>query len=241
MRVRTNRYKIGCIALVALLWSLALQARDTEPQYVCELGLQAGCGYYVGDAAQHIFMHPREAYGAHFRYKFTPRWALQVKGLTQRIAGWDYDEDMVRQNTRWENQLINVDVMGEFNFFRFGAAAYDRRIKQLTPYIFLGVGATLYGGEDDRGEWKDFSKVTGYIPLGLGLKWKFSPWVGLNLAWQHNIYFTDALEGRPTLKDLHGLNGTNWFNCDLTGQMTLAVVFEFGKLHKGCVRCDYAK
>lgn len=228
------------VAVLAVLWSASGMALNTQPNYLCELGLQAGCGYYVGDAAPHIFMHPREAYGAHFRYKFTPRWALQVKGLGQRITGWNYDEDMVRQNTKWENQLINVDVMGEFNFFRFGAAEYDKRVKQLTPYIFLGVGATIYGSENDAGEWRNLNKVAVYLPLGIGLKWKFSQWVGLNLAWQHNIYFSDALEGSKTLRDLHELNGSNWFNCDLTGQLTLGIVFEFGKERHHCVRCDYA-
>ena len=228
------------VAVLAVLWSASGMALNTEPNYLCELGLQAGCGYYVGDAAPHIFMNPREAYGAHFRYKFTPRWALQVKGMGQRITGWNYDEDMVRQDTKWENQLINVDVMGEFNFFRFGAAEYDKRVKQLTPYIFLGVGATIYGSENDAGEWRNLNKVAVYLPLGIGLKWKFSQWVGLNLAWQHNIYFSDALEGCKTLRDLHELNGSNWFNCDLTGQLTLGIVFEFGKERHHCVRCDYA-
>ncbi|MBR6018106.1 MAG: hypothetical protein IK073_05750 [Paludibacteraceae bacterium] len=227
--------------LLAVLWSVGLKADDRQPNYLCELGLQAGCGYYVGDAAPHIFMHPREAYGLHFRYKFTPRWALQVKGLSQRITGWDYDEDMNRQNTRWENQLVNIDVMGEFNFFRFGGVVYDQRVKQLSPYIFLGIGATLYGGENSSGEYKPMSRVTAYVPLGIGLKWKFSPRVGLNLAWQHNIYFTDGLEGRETLSDLHELNGSNWFNCDLTGQLTLGMVFEFGKETHHCVRCEYAR
>ena len=61
-----------------------------EQPYLCELGLQGGCGYYVGDAAAHIFMHPREAYGVHFRYKFTKRWAIQAKVSGQRIMGYDY-------------------------------------------------------------------------------------------------------------------------------------------------------
>jgi hypothetical protein len=233
--------KTLCIMLLAMLWPVAAKARIADPQYVCELGVQAGCGYYVGDAAPHIFTHPREAYGAHFRYKFTPRWALQVKGLGQRITGWNYDEHMVRQSTMWENQLINIDVMGEFNFFRFGGREYDKRVKQLSPYIFLGVGATILGSEGEDGEWKNFNKVAAYLPLGIGLKWKFSQWVGLNLAWQHNIYFSDALEGCKTLKDLHELNGSNWFNCDVAGQLTLGLVFEFGTLKKVCVRCEYAK
>ena len=159
-----------------------MQAQEQQP-YLCEIGLQAGCGYYVGDAAPHIFMHPREAYGVHFRYKFTKRWALQAKVAGQRITGYDYTIRGEKLDTKWQTQMVNVDVMAEFNFFRFGTAnRYDKRIKPYTPYIFLGVGAGVYGF-GDKG-----THATAYVPLGLGFKWKFSEHCGLNIAWQHNIY-----------------------------------------------------
>ena len=47
--------KMLWIMMLAVLWPIVASARIAEPQYVCELGLQAGCGYYVGDAAPHIF------------------------------------------------------------------------------------------------------------------------------------------------------------------------------------------
>ena len=79
-------------SIFALLLCLGMTAYAQEQRpYLCEIGLQAGCGYYVGDATPHIFTNPREAYGIHFRYKFTKRWALQVKGLTQRITGNEYE------------------------------------------------------------------------------------------------------------------------------------------------------
>ena len=226
-------------ALVCAPTMMYAQEDARGANYLCEIGVQAGVGYYVGDAAPYIFMHPCETYGGHFRYKFTPRWAVQVKGLSQRIKGWDYDEDMNQLETQWENQLINLDVMAEFNFFRFGAAEYDRRVKQITPYIFLGIGTTLHGGAMSKdSEWKPYSQVSMYLPVGLGLKWKFAPWCGMNIAWQHNLHFTDGVEGSATLKDLHELNGHNWLNCDITGQLTAALVFEFGRERKVCLHCE---
>ena len=226
--------------ILCMLTAAPSYAIYTATRYVCEIGPQAGVGYYVGDATPYIFMQPREVFGAQFRYKFTPRWALQVKGLSQRITGWDYDEDMNRLDTKWENKLINLDVMGEFNFFRFGGAEYDSRVKQISPYIFLGIGATIHGGarDDDKNNWKPYSQFSMYVPVGIGLKWKFAPWCGLNIAWQHNLHFTDGVEGSATLRDLHKLNGHNWFNCDITGQLTAAVVFEFGKEPKVCRHCE---
>lgn len=217
---------------------MGLSAYAQGQPYLCEIGLQGGCGYYVGDAAQHIFMHPREAYGAHFRYKFTKRWAIQAKVSGQRITGYDYTMDGRKLDTRWQNQLINVDVMAEFNFFRFGEAnRYDKRIKPYTPYIFLGIGAGVYGA---NGENKPiFNHAMAYIPLGVGFKWKFHDCVGLNIAWQHNIYMADNLESRESLDNKYQMNGWNWMNCDLTGMLTAGIVFEFGRAKAPCRICNW--
>ena len=205
-----------------------------EVPYLCEIGLQGGAGYYVGDAVPHIFMSVREAYGIHFRYKFTKRWAIQLKASGQRIAGNEFTIRGEKLDTKWQNQMVNVDLMAEFNFFRFGSAnKYDKRIKPYTPYIFLGIGAGVYGLGDTQ------THAAAYIPLGIGFKWKFSEHCGLNIAWQHNIYMADNLECRETLDNKYQLNGWNWMNCDVTGMITAGIVFEFGKAKKPCRICNY--
>ena len=218
---------------IGLLLLLGVSAHADNRPYLCEIGFQGGCGYYVGDAAPHIFMNPREAYGVHFRYKFTKRWALQVKASGQRITGHDYTLRGQKLDTRWTTNMVNIDVMAEFNFFRFGAAnKYDKRIRPYTPYIFLGIGAGVYG------EGYSYNKVAPYVPLGIGFKWKFYDCIGLNIAWQHNIYMVDNLECRDALHNKHQLNGWNWMNCDLTGMVTVGIVFEFGKAPKPCRICN---
>jgi len=235
MREKGVRTYIGW--LVALFLCMSIGAYGQGQPYLCELGLQGGCGYYVGDAAPHIFMNPREAYGVHFRYKFTKRWALQAKVSGQRITGWNYTMDGKKQDTKWQDQMINVDIMAEYNFFRFGSAnKYDKRIKPFTPYIFAGIGVGVYGASDNKPQ---FNKVGAYIPLGVGFKWKFAEFVGLNIAWQHNIYMADNLESRDALDNKHQLNGWNWMNCDVTGMFTAGLVFEFGKAKKPCRICNY--
>lgn len=205
-----------------------------EQPYLCELGLQGGCGYYVGDAAAHIFMHPREAYGVHFRYKFTKRWAIQAKVSGQRIMGYDYTMRGEKLDTKWQSQLVNADVMAEFNFFRFGDTnVNDSRIKPYTPYIFIGLGAGVSGVGNEK------MSASGYIPLGIGFKWKFSEHCGLNIAWQHNIYFADDLEGKNELNNKYHMNGWNWMNCDVTGMLTAGIVFEFAQAPKSCRICNW--
>ena len=203
--------------------------------YRLEAGIQAGAGYYVGDATLHIFNNVRETYGGHLRYKFDKRWALQVKGLHHRIVGpivENQDPKIPSDKVKigdWQNKMINIDVMAEFNFFQFGLQEYDRRIKPITPYIFAGIGVGMYGLK--------YRTAACYFPFGFGMKWKFAPRWGLNVAWQHNLYFADDLEGTVEWGNTHNLNGSNILNFDLTGQLTVGIVFEFAKEKKICQFC----
>ena len=230
--------------ILFLLFACAGMSAFAQPRpYTCELGLQGGFGYYVGDAAHHIAMYPREAYGIHFRYKFTKRWALQAKVSGQRITGPKYEfvtgsglqglKDGKGDVQMWSNRLWSGDVMAEFNFLPFGDKnPFNKRIKPYTPYIFLGIGASLYNKS------KNSFTGAGYIPLGIGFKWKFHERCGLNIAWQHNIYWSDDMEGDKELNNTYKLNGTNWLNCDLTGMFTIGIVFEFAKAPKVCKFCE---
>jgi len=140
-----------------------------------------------------------------------------------------------RLNEKWSNRLYNVDVMAEFNFLPFGEAdKNNRRIKPYTPYLFVGLGAGVYNGVNEG-----TMSVSGYVPVGIGFKWKFHERVGLNIAWQHNIYFSDDLEGQSSLNDTHHLNGSNWMNCDVTGMFTAGIVFEFARAKKACKICNW--
>ena len=238
MRVRgIIKYGIVCVLLSAASGAVKAQGKP----YLCEAGVQAGIGYYVGEAAPHIFMDVRETYGVQFRYKFTKRWALAVKGQAQMLTGPEYlfesGKQPVMLDTKWQNLALNIDVMAEFNFFRFGAAnKYDKRIRPYTPYITLGIGCGVYGAEGYTNG--NFDKVMAYLPVGIGFKWKFHERCGLNILWQHNLYFADNLDNRTELDNRHGLNGTNMLNCDLTGAITLGVVFEFGEAKKPCRICN---
>ncbi len=227
----SNKVIFRSVALITLILS-ALYVSAEELSYRCEFGLQGGLSYYVGDATPHIFMNPQYAAGAQFRYKFTPRWALQVKGQWQQIKFPDSDEQGTPiKGSMLTKQIISIDAVAEFNFFRFGEKQYDSRIKPITPYIFLGVGAGLYN---------DFGDIGAYFPFGFGLKWKFAPRWGLNLAWQHQLFFADNIESNKLYDDYpteFNMNGSNIFKYDLTSTLTLGIVFEFAREKAVCRFC----
>lgn len=236
--------------ILGLLFSWSVYAEQTP--YLCEIGLQGGCGYYVGEAAPHLFQNVQYAAGVHFRYKFDQRWSLKLNGVYQLIKGpyQDYrnpdNQALVDYRTRnglddksrWSSKMVNIDVTAEFNFLRFGLPEYDERIKPYSPYLFLGVGCGLIPGPAG-----DFGKIVAYIPVGIGFKWQFVKWGALHLSWQHNIYLSDDLENvwegnSNLLGNTHNLNKTNIMNMDVTSQLTLGIVFAFAQRRKVCRMCE---
>ena len=176
--------QLGILTLIA--WCYTGVSFADNRMYHCEIGVQGGIGYYVGESAPHVFQSVSGAYGAQFRYKFDQRWALQAKIQHQRACG---------------NPLWALDANAEYNFFRFGSQSHDYRVKQITPYISIGIGVGAYN------DWK----VGVYLPVGVGLKWKFADRWQLQAAWQHNVYVYngDGLEGLPEYNNTHDLNGSN--------------------------------
>lgn len=219
------------VLLILLFCSGHLYAIVNNPAFMhCDIGLQGGASYYVGDATPHIFTLPLESYGAFFRYRFTQRWDLKVQGNAQRVQGYLPDGTGFADKNlgKWTNQLVGLDVTAEFNFFRFNESQYDSRVKPYTPYISTGLGMCIHD---------QFRKVSAYVPFIVGFKWKFASHFGLHVAWQHNVYFADNIEGIKEYDNLHELNGSNILNNDVTGTVMVGLTVSFAAEEKMCLIC----
>lgn len=221
--------RMACLS-VLLCVTTAAQSQQSRRNQV-EFGLQGGLSYYVGDANPQLFQHVREAYGAELSYLFNRRWSLQLQGTSGRWAGLSPTEQGLPdpKGEIWNNQYVSLDVMARFNFLPFGETSrFNNKIKPYTPYIFLGVGVSMH---------QHFSKVTPYIPVGVGFRWLCSEHVGMYLAWQHNICLMDNIEPFDSYNDNHKLNGSNIMNFDLTSTLQFGIVFEFAREKKVCKFC----
>lgn len=261
--------------MLLIWWGISCSAisRASIKEFPCEVGVQVGVGYYVGDAAKMIFANPREVFGAHARYNFDSRWAMHAKVQRQRIV-YAYtpqptDADPAPLSVKFQNPMWHFDVMAEYNFFRFGLHPYDSRIKPITPYLALGVGLTMSNKTATPYRLKELeyprvqiNKQDGedgitfggfYIPIAIGVKWKFAERWQLHASWQYQIYLKDNIEGymrgydKPEaitktepaiLNNSNNLNGFNILNNDLTSSLTVGVVFEFGTREKKCYFCE---
>ena len=193
--------KTVLLALFVCVMPICLFADDEQHKfYWMEVGLQGGAAYYVGELAGHVFLSTREAYGAQARVKITPRWAVQFKGQCQRVSNnikfGEIDEfkhlSGVKDFTgNYSQSVWHFDVVGEYNFFELGLDEYNIHMRSITPYMFMGFGAGLLGAQRKK------NNFTMYVPLGVGVKWKFAERWQLQLAWQHNVYVWngDGFEG----------------------------------------------
>lgn len=231
------------IAWVVMLPTCAFADEESHKFYFMDVGVQGGAAYYVGELAPHVFMSTAETYGAQLRFKFNPRWALQVKSQRQRVVNRiGEDNEYGLQAGSYSYPMWHVDIVGEYNFFELGLDEYNIHMRPITPYMFAGVGMTIHDLDAEK------TTRSVYIPVGLGVKWKFAERWQLQLSWQHNVYVWngDGLEGKILGKagkgifnDSYGMNGSNILNNDLTSTLTLGVVFEFGRERNVCVHCDY--
>lgn len=244
------------IGLFVLLLLPSLVSAE-EHFYHLEAGLQAGAAYYVGELAPYVFTSVSEAYGVQARCKIDRRWSLQVKGVRQRVVNeivpgneWNIRKGLYR------TPMWHIDLTGEYNFFQLGWNAYDIRVKNITPFISLGIGMTVHNTFATSKEgvmvavhFKDMNKLdyAMYIPVGVGFKWKFAERWHMEMLWQHNLYMLngDGMEGvmdkdRPDLlDDSYQMNGSNVMNNDVTSTFTLGLVFEFGAKKKACPYCNF--
>lgn len=200
--LRESVSDIKIVLLVLLICTIPVCVFADEDQYKfywMEVGLQGGAAYYAGELAEHVFVSTRETYGAQARVKITPRWAVQLKGQYQRVSNtvqfdeldeFKHIEDLKGLRGNYSLPVWHFDVVGEYNFFELGLDEYNIHMRSITPYMFVGVGASLLCRESKN----DFAV---YLPLGVGVKWKFAERWQLQLTWQHNVYMYngDGFEG----------------------------------------------
>lgn len=172
-------------------------------------GIQGGYSYIIGDSGFDSYV----VAGIHVRYKFDQRWSLRAQ----------VQQHVYPAKSEWGN----IDISAEYNFFRYGIDEYDLRVKAVSPFIAIGVGITSTLKELKTDPVSGLKRV--YVPIGIGVKWKFADKWQLQATWQHQVYLT-----RDDL-DKMGWDGaiTNIMNNDVLSTFTVGLSIDFFRLkHK---------
>lgn len=223
----TMRYFLTTLAM--MLCVLYAKAQD-EPEYRADIGVGAGAIGYLGDYNGSLTSGIQPMGAVVGRYKFNPRNALrisvmygQIKGDASGTGTW-YPEDAERILS-FSSSLIDVGVGYEYNFWPYGTGREYRGAKPLTPYVVVGVGATLAGGSGENAFGIN-------IPVGVGIKYKLAARLNLGIEWAMHFSTSDELDG---VKDPYAIKSSGVFkNTDCYHALKLSITYDIAPKCKTC-------
>jgi len=185
-----------------------------------EIGVFLGGSNYIGDVGPTTYIAPNEfAFGLLYKWNKSPRHSWRFSYNQANITSSDLNSDSPRRTQRglnFENNIKEVSLGLEFNFFDFNLHSFDRK---LTPYIFSGVSYFAYeelfyiAGEQKL----DYRNGSLAIPMILGLKSNIFEHLILGVEIGARYTMTDNLDGsNPKNKILSPLkfgdiNSNDWY------------------------------
>ena len=200
-------------ALLICCFALA----NTNAQ-IHEIGVFLGGSNYIGDIGSTTYAAPNEVAGG-FLYKWnkSPRHAWRLGYTQSTISANDTDSKTPGRNQRgyrFKNNLKEVSLGLEFNFFNFNLFDYKTK---LTPYVYTGVSYLTYDGlHIDSGITKtDTSNRSLAIPMTVGLKSNMIQNFIIGLEFGARYSFTDNIDGSnpKNWKTLQfgNINNNDWY------------------------------
>ena len=194
--------------------------------YKLEAGVGAGISGYLGDINQsNVLRRPGYAAEVSIKYLINKRFAAKAAISTAKISGNSEDFDMVFPDGatyKFGHPYYDVSAAFEFNFFNFGIGSPYQKLKRITPYINLGIGAAY------APEAKAFSPM---IPIGVGAKYKLKSRINLGVEMRAKMMLGDKIDG---LTDLRGMNSSFMKNTDWCPTLMFSISYEFKEVCKTC-------
>ena len=124
------------------------------------------------------------------------------------------------------HSLVDVSAVYEYNFWPYGTGRDYRGAKRLTPFVFVGVGATFASGGDAD------NCFTANMPIGVGVKYKIGPRLNLGVEWAEHFSLSDNLDGK---KDPYGIESTGLFkNTDCYSTLQITLTYSFSAKCRTC-------
>ena len=215
-----------------LLWILLLAAvgakAQTEPEYRLELGGGVGLLTYLGDFNTNLIKNTQPMFSLLAKYKFDPRQALAMNVSYGTLKGSaKYEKSYypnVQEDYSFKNNVLDVGLRYEYNFWPYGTGEEYRGAKRLTPYIYIGLGITACkAGKTEMGV---------NLPVGAGVKYKAADRVNVALEWTMHFTSNDRLDG---IEDPYGIKRSGLFkNTDCYSHLRLSLTYDLWAKCKTC-------
>lgn len=196
-----------------------------------EIGGGVGLTGYLGDFNGSLTKNLQPMASVVLRRMFNPWNGLKLNVSYGKLKGSSADvdtyyPDLADNPVEFSHTMVDCCVTYEYNFFPYGTGRDYRGAKRVTPFIFLGLGAT-YADTEEK------SVVTANVPIGLGVKYKIGKRVNLGVEWAMHFSLSDELDG---VKDPYTVKSSGAFkNTDCYSALMVTVTYSF--LAK-CVTCN---
>lgn len=226
--------KRAIIVIIAtmLIGATSLPVKAQEEAYKWDAGLSLGMSGYLGEAnSSNLYQHPGFAAALSMRYLIDARWALRGVFTTMSLSGNSADMENVfpgGKTYEFSSQIYDLGVRAEANFFSYGIGETYKKLRRWSPYLAIGVGATLSSVDGDM-------FIAMNVPMSLGVKFKLRPRLNLGLEWTMTKVFGDNVDGKE-LSDIYSIKNSFIRNSDWHSSLMISISYEFGKR---CVACYY--
>lgn len=224
-------------AIVAILAILPLRAgaqTDASESYRFDFGGGLGMSGYLGDANEsNLFHSPGFAANLQGRYLFNERTAIRAQLTALTLSGntADFDNKLPDgRDYKFSAFAGDLSVRGEFNFFPYGIGETYRRLRRFTPFLALGLGATLSASDGHTAGALS-------IPMTAGVKYKLSQRLNLIADFTMTKVVGDHLDGAQ-LADLTTIKSSFIKNTDWHSALQVSLTYEFGPRCEVCNRKD---
>jgi hypothetical protein len=218
------------IAMLLLLLMVQGAKAQEDDMYKMEIGAGVGLVTYEGDYNGNILKNMQPAASIVLRRVFNPYMGLKLNLLYGKLKGSSKDlktyyPDNQTEVYNFSNPMLDLSLTYEYNFWPYGTGRDYRGAQRLTPFIFLGIGAT-YAKTDQK------SVFTGNFPLGVGVKYKIGKRLNLGLEWAMHFSLSDDLDG---VKDPYKIKSSGLFkNTDCYSALQLTLTYSFMQKCRTC-------
>ncbi len=227
---RTTVLRVLWIAvLLAAIAATPAKAQEDD-MYKMEIGAGLGLLTYEGDFNGNVAKGAQPCASIVLRRVFNPYMGLKLNLLYGTLKGSSKDvktyyPDYQNEEYSFSNPLIDLSLTYEYNFWPYGTGRDYRGAQRLTPFIFLGIGAT-YAKADAK------NVFTGNLPIGLGVKYKIGKRLNLGIEWAMHFSLSDELDG---VKDPYKIKSSGLFkNTDCYSALQLTLTYSFMQKCRTC-------
>ena len=226
--MKMRLYVVAILFTIHCTLFISHVAAQTEPEYRLEVGGGIGMVAYEGDFNGNIFKNMQPMFSLLARYKFNPRVAVAMNASYGSLKGAAKDVTS-HVPDQWADYTFNkkmgdVGFRLEYNFWPYGTGMEYRGAQRLTPYIFIGVGTTIFK--------TDNTQLAMNMPLGIGAKYKVADRLNVALEWAMHFTSSDMLDG---VADPYGIKSSGLFkNTDCYSQLRLSVTYDLWAKCKTC-------